>query len=75
MPASAARSPAALPPALPPLSPNLPQPAVLNLFGGILSQKRRSEVALEESGIPYLILRPGGLERAVAGPRPQLRLG
>jgi len=37
--------------------------AVLNLFGGILTQKRRAEAALEASGIPYLILRPGGLER------------
>ena len=37
--------------------------AVLNLFGGILTQKRRAEVALEASGVPYLIVRPGGLER------------
>ena len=37
--------------------------AVLNLFGGILIQKRRAEVALERSGLNYVIVRPGGLER------------
>lgn len=38
--------------------------SVLNLFGGILTQKRRAEVALENSSIPrYTIIRPGGLER------------
>ena len=38
--------------------------SVLNLFGGILTQKRRAEVALENSSIPrYTIVRPGGLER------------
>lgn len=37
--------------------------AVLNLFGGILIQKRRAEVALEQSGLNYVIVRPGGMER------------
>ena len=38
--------------------------SVLELFGRILSQKRRAEVALENSLIPrYTIIRPGGLER------------
>ena len=37
--------------------------AVLNLFGGILIQKRRAEVALENSGLNYVIVRPGGMER------------
>ena len=37
--------------------------AVLNLFGGILIQKRRAEVALEASGLNYVIMRPGGMER------------
>eukprot|EP00884_Botryococcus_braunii_P021214 jgi/Botrbrau1/7777/Bobra.0159s0205.1 len=37
--------------------------SLLNLFGGILTQKRRAEVALEQSGIPYVIVRPGGMER------------
>lgn len=37
--------------------------AVLNLFGGILIQKRRAEVALEGSGLNYVIVRPGGMER------------
>lgn len=38
--------------------------SVLNLFGGILTQKRRAEVALENSSVPrYTIVRPGGLER------------
>lgn len=36
---------------------------LLNLFGGVLSQKRRAERALEESGIAYTIVRPGGMER------------
>lgn len=35
----------------------------LQLFGGILSQKRRAEKALEASGIAYTIVRPGGMER------------
>ena len=37
--------------------------AVLNLFGGILIQKRRAEVALENSGLNYVIVSPGGMER------------
>lgn len=36
---------------------------VLNLFGGVLTQKRRAEEALERSGLSYLIVRPGGMER------------
>lgn len=35
----------------------------LNLFGGILVQKRRAERELEDSGLPYVIVRPGGMER------------
>lgn len=36
---------------------------VLNLFGGVLIFKRKAEEALERSGINYLIVRPGGMER------------
>ena len=36
---------------------------VLILFGGILIQKRRAEKALEASGMAYVIVRPGGMER------------
>lgn len=36
---------------------------VLNLFGGILIWKRKAEEALERSGMSYLIVRPGGMER------------
>ena len=35
----------------------------LNLFGGILIQKRRAEKHLEASGLQYVIVRPGGMER------------
>ena len=35
----------------------------LNLFGGILIQKRRAEKALEASGLNYTIVRPGGMEK------------
>ena len=35
----------------------------LNLWGGILIQKRRAEKALEASGMAYLIVRPGGMEK------------
>ncbi|KAK1858734.1 hypothetical protein I4F81_001335 [Pyropia yezoensis] len=38
--------------------------ALLNLFWGILLWKRQAEVALVKSGIPYTIVRPGGLEAA-----------
>eukprot|EP00955_Chlamydomonas_euryale_P036094 350331-Chlamydomonas_euryale.AAC.4 len=31
---------------------------VLNLFWGVLTWKRKAEVALEESGMPYTIIRP-----------------
>lgn len=37
--------------------------AVLNLFGGVLTQKKRAEEALEASGLRYTIVRPGGLEK------------
>jgi hypothetical protein len=32
---------------------------VLNLFGGVLIFKRKAEEALEASGLPYVIVRPG----------------
>ena len=35
----------------------------LNLFGGVLTQKRRAEEALEASSMVYTIVRPGGMER------------
>ena len=37
--------------------------SVLNLFWGILSWKRQTEVKLINSGLNYLIVRPGGMER------------
>ncbi|KAJ9561005.1 hypothetical protein OSB04_006165 [Centaurea solstitialis] len=37
--------------------------AVLNLFWGVLCWKRKAEEALIASGIPYTIVRPGGMER------------
>eukprot|EP00879_Flechtneria_rotunda_P001613 GHRR01001773.1.p1 GENE.GHRR01001773.1~~GHRR01001773.1.p1 ORF type:complete len:965 (+),score=490.83 GHRR01001773.1:1271-4165(+) len=37
--------------------------AALNLFWGVLTQKKRAEAALEKSGMSYLIVRPGGMER------------
>ncbi|CAM9537285.1 unnamed protein product [Phaeothamnion confervicola] len=37
--------------------------SLLNLFWGVLKWKRAAEVALIESGLPYTILRPGGMER------------
>lgn len=37
--------------------------AVLNLFWGVLCWKRRAEEALLSSGLPYTIVRPGGMER------------
>lgn len=36
---------------------------ILNAFGAVLVWKRKAEEALERSGLPYLIVRPGGLER------------
>ncbi|KAL6885534.1 hypothetical protein ACP4OV_010313 [Aristida adscensionis] len=36
---------------------------LLNLFWGVLLWKRRAEEALIASGIPYTIVRPGGMER------------
>ncbi|XP_007042708.2 PREDICTED: protein TIC 62, chloroplastic isoform X1 [Theobroma cacao] len=37
--------------------------AILNLFWGVLIWKRKSEEALIASGLPYTIVRPGGMER------------
>ncbi|XP_077233216.1 NAD(P)-binding Rossmann-fold superfamily protein isoform X2 [Tasmannia lanceolata] len=37
--------------------------AILNLFWGVLIWKRKAEEALISSGIPYTIVRPGGMER------------
>eukprot|EP00904_Undaria_pinnatifida_P007499 jgi/Undpi1/387/HiC_scaffold_1.g00383.m1 len=37
--------------------------SALNLFWGILSFKRKTEKALIDSGLPYTILRPGGMEK------------
>ncbi|KAF5745641.1 protein TIC 62 chloroplastic isoform X1 [Tripterygium wilfordii] len=37
--------------------------AILNLFWGVLIWKRKAEEALLASGIPYTIVRPGGMER------------
>lgn len=37
--------------------------SILNLFFNVLDWKRTAEVALIESGVPYTIVRPGGMER------------
>ncbi|MCO5582827.1 hypothetical protein L7F22_036727 [Adiantum nelumboides] len=37
--------------------------AVLNLFWGVLLWKAKAEKALMQSGLPYTIVRPGGMER------------
>lgn len=37
--------------------------AILNLFWGVLFWKRKAEEALISSGLPYTIVRPGGMER------------
>nr|ABK24824.1 unknown [Picea sitchensis] len=37
--------------------------ALLNLFWGVLIWKRKAEQALINSGLPYTIVRPGGMER------------
>ncbi|CAO2813431.1 unnamed protein product [Amaranthus hypochondriacus] len=37
--------------------------AILNLFWGVLCWKRKAEEALLASGLPYTIVRPGGMER------------
>lgn len=37
--------------------------SVLNLFWGVLTWKRASEMALMDSGLKYTIIRPGGMER------------
>lgn len=43
---------------------------ILNVFGGVLTFKRKAEEALEASGMPYVIVRPGecafGMLRVVA---------
>lgn len=36
---------------------------LLNLFWGILTFKKKAEKALQASGIPFVIVRPGGMER------------
>lgn len=36
---------------------------LLNLFWGVLTFKKKAEKALQASGIPYVIVRPGGMER------------
>lgn len=36
-----------------------PAAAALNVFGGVLIWKRKAEEALERSGMPYVIVRPG----------------
>lgn len=35
----------------------------MNLFWGVLLFKKKAEKALQASGIPYVIVRPGGMER------------
>ncbi|KAK9677877.1 hypothetical protein RND81_11G173600 [Saponaria officinalis] len=37
--------------------------AILNLFWGVLCWKRKAEEELIASGLPYTIVRPGGMER------------
>ncbi|MBA0556971.1 hypothetical protein Golob_027031 [Gossypium lobatum] len=37
--------------------------AILNLFWGVLIWKRKAEEALIASGLPYTMVRPGGMER------------
>ena len=37
--------------------------AILNLFWNVLEHKRSSELALIASGLPFTIVRPGGMER------------
>ena len=37
--------------------------AALNLFWGVLDHKRGAERALVASGMPFTIVRPGGMER------------
>ncbi|XP_074275380.1 protein TIC 62, chloroplastic isoform X2 [Silene latifolia] len=37
--------------------------AILNLFWGVLIWKRKAELELIASGLPYTIVRPGGMER------------
>mmetsp|Transcript_13113 Transcript_13113/g.23809 ORF Transcript_13113/g.23809 Transcript_13113/m.23809 type:complete len:133 (-) Transcript_13113:223-621(-) len=36
---------------------------ILNLFWGVLFQKKRAEEALKGSGLKHTIIRPGGMER------------
>ncbi|KAG1341795.1 protein TIC 62, chloroplastic [Cocos nucifera] len=37
--------------------------SILNLFWGVLIWKRKAEEALLASGLPYTVVRPGGMER------------
>ena len=37
--------------------------SILNLFWGVLQHKRDSELALIASGVPFTVVRPGGMER------------
>ena len=39
--------------------------SILNLFWGVLDEKARAERALFASGVPFTVLRPGGMERPV----------
>ncbi len=39
--------------------------SILNLFWNVLDEKARAEDALVASGVPFTILRPGGMERPV----------
>lgn len=43
-----------------------PRAGILNVFGGVLTFKRKAEEALEASGMPYVIVRPGGWRRRPA---------
>jgi len=38
-----------------------PNYKVLQAFGGVLGSKREAEVYLQKSGVPYTVVRPGGL--------------
>ena len=38
-----------------------PNFVVLNLFGGVLTEKHEAELYLKDSGLDYTIVRPGGL--------------
>lgn len=42
-----------------------PSSGILNLFGGVLTFKRKAEEALEASGMPYTIVRPGAQNKGL----------